>query len=157
MGLHAFSYICVCAWGEMASAAGWSPGHSLLAAYVNFMDYTEPGNKLWLYQKSIFTCISRLCHCYSIKQQQMHFECVFCHVKLQIYPFLSLCVAACRIITLKFSKISEGGKKNPPNISRNLVKIILIIFATYVLSSVYELYCIFWLSIAWHIFLSPHN
>lgn len=141
MGLYPFSYICMWGWSEMASAAGWSPGQSLFAACVNFMDYTDPGNKLLcLYQKSILTCISRQCHCYSIKQQQMHFEHVFCQVKLQIYPFPSLCVATYRITTFKFSKISEG-KKNPPKISHNLFKIILIIFFTYVVSSVYFMNC----------------
>lgn len=138
----------LCGWSEMVSAAGWSPGQSLLAACVNFMDYTEPGNKmLGLYQKSILTWISRLCHCYSIKQQQMHIGCIFCQVKLQTYPFLSLCVITYRIIAVKFSKISEG--KNSPNISHNIFKIILIIFLTNVLSSVYFMnrtVYFFWLS-----------
>lgn len=46
VGLHPFSCGCVCGWSEMASAAAWSPGQSLLAACVNFMDYTQPGNKM---------------------------------------------------------------------------------------------------------------
>lgn len=104
------------------------------------MDYTKTGNKLWLYQKSIFTCVSRFCHCYSIQHQQTHFECIFYQVKLQIYPFLSLCVIKYTIIAFKLSKISEG-KKNPPNISHNLFKIILIIFLMYVLSSVCFMTC----------------
>lgn len=137
LGLYPFSCICMCGWSEMASTAGWSPGQSLLAACVNFMDYTEPGNKLlWFYQKSILACISGLCHRYSIKQQQMHFECIFCQVKLQIYPFLSLCVITYRIIAFKFLK-----EKNPPNISHNRFEIIPIIFLMYVLSSVYFMNC----------------
>lgn len=44
------------------------------------------------------------------QEEQVRFECVFCHIKLQIYPFLSLCVATYGIIAFKFTNISEGKK-----------------------------------------------
>lgn len=151
-GLWGYIPLAVSVWCEMASAAAWSPAQPLLAACGNFMEYTQPGNKMWLYQKSILTWISRLCHCYSIRQQQMHFECVFCQVKLQIYPFLSLCIITYRIITFKSSKVSDG-KKSPKHFTQSIQNNShYFSYKCFIFSLFYELCSVFFLTVTIDIF-----